>query len=138
VQSSTAVWQGGLEFSMSQDNHEFTIDGAVEHGGHNRGPKPKNLILSALIGCTGMDVVSILNKMKVRDYEFTVRATSESTDTHPKIFKYIKVEYIFKGENLPRAKIERAVDLSESKYCGVSEMLRGKVKLLHEIILKNP
>lgn len=136
--SSTAVWQGGLEFLINQDNHTFTIDGSAEHGGQDRGPKPKNLILSSLIGCTGMDAVSILNKMKVSDFELTVKASAESTEKHPKIFKHIKVEFIFTGKDLPRKKIERAVSLSQEKYCGVSEMLRGKVELSYDIILKNP
>ena len=136
--SSTAVWQGGLEFSISQDNHTFTIDGSAEHGGQNRGPRPKNLILAALMGCTGMDAVSILEKMKVRDYELTVKASAETTEKHPKIFKHIKVEFVFTGEDLPRKKIERAVSLSQEKYCGVSEMLRGKAELSYDIIIRKP
>jgi len=135
---STAVWQGGLEFSVSQDDHEFTIDGSAEFGGRNRGPRPKNLILTALIGCTGMDVVSILEKMKIRDYGLTVTARGEYTEEHPKVFRYIKIEYRFTGEDLPLSKIERAVNLSREKYCGVSEMLRGKMELTYDIILEKP
>jgi putative redox protein len=133
---STAVWQDGLEFSVSQDDHEFTLDGSAEFGGKDRGPRPKTLLLSALIGCTGMDVVSILEKMKVIDYGFTVRASGEYTEEHPKIFRHINVEYIFTGNDLPRNKIERAVSLSQDKYCGVSEMLRGKVELSYDIIIE--
>ncbi len=136
--SSTAVWQGGLEFSVNQDDHEFTIDGSAEFGGRDSGPRPKNLILTALIGCTGMDVVSILEKMKIRDYKLTVRASGEFTEEHPKIFRYIKIEYKFVGEDLPLSKIERAVELSQDKYCGVTEMLRGKMELSFDIILEKP
>ena len=136
--SSTAVWQGGLEFLINQDNHTITIDGSAEHGGHDQGPRPKNLLLTALIGCTGMDAVSILKKMKVRDYELTVKASADTTEKHPKIFRHINVEFIFTGKDLPRDKIERAVSLSQEKYCGVSEMLRGKVELSYDIIMKNP
>lgn len=136
--TSTAVWQGGLEFSIRQDDHKFTIDGSAEHGGQDQGPRPKNLLLTALIGCTGMDAVSILEKMKVKDFELTVKASAETTEKHPKIFKYVKIEFVFTGRDLPRNKIERAVSLSQEKYCGVSEMLRGKVELSYDIIIEEP
>lgn len=136
--TSTAVWQGGLEFSINQDDHEFTIDGSAEHGGQDQGPRPKNLLLTALIGCTGMDAVSILEKMKVKDFELTVKASAETTEKHPKIFKCVKIEFVFTGKDLPRNKIERAVSLSQEKYCGVSEMLSGKVELSYDIIIKEP
>lgn len=134
---SIAVWQGGLEFFIEQDNHTFTIDGSSEFGGRDKGPRPKNLLLTALIGCTGMDVVSILRKMKVEDFALTVSANGEYTEEHPRIFKFINIEYRFKGDNLPEKQIERAVSLSQDRYCGVSAILGKTVDLKHEIVIED-
>jgi putative redox protein len=125
----TAVWQDGLEFSVQQDGHEFTIDGSPEFGGHDRGPRPKNLLLSALAGCTGMDVVSILSKMRIEDYSLKILASGEYTDEHPKVFRTLHIEFVFAGADLPREKLERAVELSQEKYCGVSAMLRHTAEI---------
>ncbi len=125
----TAVWQDGLEFSVLQDGHEFTIDGSPEFGGHDRGPRPKNLLLSALAGCTGMDVVSILSKMRIEDYSLKILASGEYTDEHPKVFRTLHIEFVFTGADLPRGKLERAVELSQEKYCGVSAMLRHTAEI---------
>ncbi len=134
---STAIWQGGLAFSIEQDGHQFMIDGSEEFGGEDQGPSPKNLLLTALVGCTGMDVVSILKKMKVENFTLTVSASGEYTEDHPRVLKFINTEYFFRGNNLPEKKIERAVSLSQDRYCGVSAMLRGSVQLNHKIVIEN-
>lgn len=127
--SIKADWKRGLEFSVLQDGHRLTIDGSPEFGGADLGPRPKNLLLTALACCTGMDVVSILRKMKVEDYRLTVEARGEYTEEHPKVFSELEVEFIFSGHDLPRDKIERAVSLSSERYCGVSAMLRHTVDI---------
>ncbi len=131
-----ATWQNGLEFAVTQDGHRFTIDGSSEFGGHDRGPRPKNLLLSALAGCTGMDVVSILGKMKITDYTLNVEASGEYTEDHPKVFSSLGIRYLFRGDDLPRPKIERAVELSQEKYCGVSAMLRQTAEIDFEIVIQ--
>ena len=86
-------------------------------------------MLSSLAGCTGMDVVSILKKMKVTDYKLGIDVSGEPTNEHPKIYHTITVEYKFKGQNLPESKIKKAINLSETRYCGVSEMLRQAAEI---------
>lgn len=134
---STAMWLGGLAFSVEQDSHKFIIDGSEEFGGKDRGPRPKNLLLTALIGCTGMDVVSILKKMKVENYNLTVIASGEYTEDHPRVFKFINIEYLFRGNKLPEKEIERAVSLSQDRYCGVTAMFRDSFQLNHKIVIEN-
>lgn len=134
---STAMWLGGLAFSVEQDGHQFIIDGSENFGGEDRGPRPKNLLLTALTGCTGMDVVSILKKMKVENYTLTVSASGEYTEDHPRVFKFINIKYFFRGKKLPEKKIERAVSLSQDRYCGVSAMLRSSVQMNHTIVIEN-
>ena len=134
---STTMWLGGLAFSVEQDGHKFIIDGSEEFGGEDRGPRPKNLLLTALIGCTGMDVVSILIKITIENSSLTVSASGEYTEDHPRVFKFIDIEYFFSGNMLPEKKIERAVSLSQDRYCGVSAIFRDSFQVNHKIIIEN-
>jgi putative redox protein len=122
-----------MAFRILQDGHEFTLDSSTDFGGSDSGPRPKGLLLSALMGCSGMDVVSILGKMRVTGFEFEMEASAGTTEEHPVVFSGIRLVYIFRGRDLPREKIERAVRLSQEKYCGVSEMLRKAAPLDWEI-----
>lgn len=130
---SRGVWTGGMAFRMEQDGHEFLLDSTEEFGGRDAGPRPKALLLSGLVGCTGMDVVSILGKMRVDGYALEISAEADTTEDHPVVFSSIRLAYLFRGRNLPREKIERAVALSQEKYCGVSAMLRRAAPLSWEI-----
>ncbi len=123
-QESTITFIKNMTFDVELGGHHFDIDAGAKVGGENNGPSPKGLLLSALGGCTGMDAVSILRKMKVTDYELKIEVSGELTDEHPKIYHTITVEFKFIGNNLPKSKLRKAVELSETKYCGVSEMLR--------------
>lgn len=123
-QKSTVTLIDKMAFDVELSGHHFTIDAGAGVGGENKGPRPKGLMLSALGGCTGMDVVSILRKMKVPQYELSIDVSGELTDEHPKIYHTITVEFKFAGNDLSESKIKKAVELSETKYCGVSEMLR--------------
>jgi putative redox protein len=118
------IWNGDMEFDSELNGHHMTIDANAEVGGHDKGPRPKGLLLTALTGCTGMDVVSILKKMKVDNYEFWLEADADQTSEHPKHYSKIYLAYNFKGQDLPVAKIKKAVKLSEDSYCGVSFMLK--------------
>ena len=128
-------WLGNMSFDTELDGHHFTIDAHSSVGGNDEGPRPKGLLLSALGGCTGMDVVSILKKMKVENYKLVISVSGEQTEEHPKFFHSILVQYRFEGEDLPISKIKKAVELSESRYCGVSAMLRKAATLKNEIYL---
>ena len=132
---STATWKGGLTFEVEQDGHRFIIDGPEEFGGRDLGPRPKNLLLTALITCTGMDVVSILDKMGVHGFSLRLGAEGDLTEEHPRTFSTISVTYSFTGRDLPDEKIEKAVRLSQEKYCGVSAMLSLGAELTYEIIV---
>jgi putative redox protein len=120
----------GMAFSTNINGHNLIIDAAEEHGGTNQGPRPKALLLNALAGCTGMDVVSLLKKMRVEFSDFTIDVTGELTDEHPKIYHTITLNYRIRLANpADKDKMEKAVTLSQDKYCGVSAML-GKASML--------
>ncbi len=116
------VWQEGLRFeAVAPSGHRLLIDSPQ---GENAGPSPMGLLLIALAGCTGMDVISILQKQRqpVRGLEVVVRA--ERADEHPKVYTSFEVIYRVRGEGVDRRAVERAVALSEEKYCSVGAMLR--------------
>jgi putative redox protein len=123
----------GMSFEVEVNGHKFLIDATEKNGGKNQGPRPKSLVLSALGGCTGMDVISILRKMRVEPDYFNVVVSAEATTEHPVYYNKIHIEYQFRGKDLPMEKLEKAVILSQDRYCGVSEMLRRAAELTHEI-----
>ena len=131
--SITTKWLENMSFETEVNGHKIIIDAASEVGGENKGPRPKPLMLSALGGCTGMDVISILRKMKVEPEDFRVIVEGDVTDEHPKHFFKMHVIYQFTGKNLPMDKLQKAVSLSEEKYCGVSATLRKALELTSEI-----
>ncbi len=126
-------WQGDMKFETELDGHKLIIDAAPEVGGTDKGPRPKPLMLVALAGCTGMDVVSILKKMRVELEGLKVWVEAEQTDEHPKHYSSMKVIYEFKGKNLPMDKLEKAVSLSEERYCGVRAVYKKAIPVTHEI-----
>ena len=130
-------WHGGMSFDVELQGHRFTVDAMEEFGGRNRGPRPKPLVLSGLGGCTGMDVVSLLGKMKMPFDGFTVEVEGESREEHPQIFTKITIRYIFTGKQLDREKIDKAIALSLQKYCGVYAMLANSAEITHQVAL-NP
>lgn len=114
--------------------HRVALDAAAEAGGQNQGSRPMELVLVALSGCTGMDVVSILRKMKQEFTEFSITAEGERTPEHPKVYTEITLVYSLKGPALDPAKVARAISLSEEKYCSVSAMLtETKINLTYEV-----
>lgn len=129
------IWKDNMEFDSELNGHHLTLDASAEVGGQDKGPRPKGLLLTALTGCTGMDVVSILRKMKVSDYDFWMEADADQTTEHPKHYAKIYLTYNFKGDNLPIAKIKKAVTLSEESYCGVSFMLKKAAELETKILV---
>jgi putative redox protein len=134
---TTLTWKEDLAFDVEVDGHHFTVDADAQFGGKDRGPKPKPLVLSALAGCTGMDVASLLTKMKMPFDSLTLEVEGELAEEHPKCYTDIVIRYILTGDALDRNKIEKAVNLSVDKYCAVHYMLSKAATLRHEIVL-NP
>jgi putative redox protein len=126
-------WSSELSFASTVNNHRIVMDSDPAFGGKEKGPRPKLLVLSALGGCTGMDVVSILNKMRVTPDSFRVVAEADIAGEHPKVFTKIHLTYEFKGKNLPQEKLKKAVDLSQERYCVVSAMLKKACPFTYEI-----
>ena len=129
-------WIEDMAFETEINGHKLIIDADEPVGGKDRGPRPKPLTLVSLGGCTGMDVVSILNKMRVDFESCRVSVEAELTDEHPKYYKKIHLTYIFKGKDLPMAKLDKAINLSQDRYCGVSAMLRNSAEITYEIIIE--
>ncbi len=126
-------WQGNMAFESDINGHKIVLDAAPDNGGENKGPRPKPLVLLALAGCTGMDVVSILKKMRVELEGLEIKVEGEIADDHPKTFENMKVIYEFKGKDLPLDKLEKALSLSEEKYCGVSATYKKGIPITTEI-----
>ncbi len=126
-------WNGKMSFSTEIDGHNLIVDSSSDVGGENKGPRPKKLLLLALAGCTGMDVISILKKMKVEIFNFSIKVIGNTQEEHPKKYTDISIKYQFKGNNLEYVKIKKAVDLSKDKYCSVIAILKEAVKLNFEI-----
>lgn len=126
-------WTDKVAFEGDMDGHKIVIDATVENGGSDLGYRPKKLMLTALAGCTGIDVIMILNKMKVVPEAFNVIVEADVTEEHPKHYTSMKVIYQFKGKDLPIDKLERAVQLSEEKYCGVTAAYKKAMNIESEI-----
>lgn len=126
-------WEGEMAFEANVSEHRLLFDAKPEVGGNNRGPRPKALLMASLAGCTGMDVVSILKKMKVQPDGLNIVVEGTLAEEHPKAYTALHVIYEFTGDNLPVDKIQRAVELSQDKYCGVSATLKKAVDLTYEI-----
>ncbi len=122
-----------MAFEATVNGHKIMIDAAGEVGGNDRGPRPKPMLLLALGGCTGMDVVSILKKMRVEFDGLNIEVEGELTEEHPKVYHTLTLVYKFKGKGLDMDKLEKAVSLSQERYCGVTAMLNKAARIDHRI-----
>lgn len=128
----TANWTGGLRFEYrSASGHDLVTDVPVEKGGGDTAATPLELLLLGLIGCTGVDVVSILERMKQPLEGLEVAATFERAEEHPRVYTSIHLIYTLKGD-LDEARVKRAIVLSETKYCSASAMLGKTAAITHE------
>ena len=132
--SVTTVFNNKMAFTANVNGHPVVMDTTADDGGDDSGPSPKRLLLASLAGCTGIDVVSLLNKMKVAFSDFSMDVEAHLTDVHPKIYDVVKLTYKIKIEEKDQPKMEKAVNLSKEKYCGVSAMFSTFAKLTTEII----
>lgn len=123
----------GITFIGKTDdtNHWITIDGPDGFGGSNAAMRPKELLLISLAGCTSADVITILQKKRVKFDDYKINITAQSTETHPKVYKSINLEYVFTGNNINEKDVERAIELSQNTYCGVTAMLKKAVEITH-------
>ncbi|NLF51679.1 MAG: OsmC family protein [Leptolinea sp.] len=131
------VWKGRMSFDGSSDSG-FVVPLGTDPGvgGDNDGSRPMELIGIGLAGCTGMDVISILQKKKQKITGFEVQVHAEKASEHPRVFTGIEVEYIITGEDINRAAVERAVELSVTKYCPAQAMLSKAVPITHKITIR--
>jgi putative redox protein len=118
---TTTAWKSGKAFTSHKEGHHIEVDG--------NGFNPKALLLSGLAACSGIDVVLILEKMKVPFADLQIDAETEQTETDPKVFQDIHVTFRIKTDEENRDKVQRAIDLSLEKYCGVAAMLRKNSKI---------
>jgi len=132
----TTKWLSNMAFEADVNGHKIVLDADSSVGGEDRGPRPKPFMLLSLGGCTGIDVISILKKMRVDVDEFNVRVEGELTEEHPKHFVKIHVMYEFTGKDLPMDKLKKAVELSEERYCGVSAVYKKTMEMTSEIVVK--
>jgi putative redox protein len=133
----TATWTGGMRFVYeSATGHGLLTDAPAEAGGGNTAATPIELLILGLIGCTGVDVASILTKMKEPLEGLKVTAETERADEHPKVYTKIHLTYHVKG-SVNVKKLERAIDLSENRYCSASAMLSKTAEISHEYVLEN-
>ena len=127
----------GVTFvGKSDSNHWITMDGPENFGGSNAGIRPKELLLISLAGCTGADVAAILSKKRVSYDGFEIQISAESTETHPKVYTKIHLEFIFFGKDLKEKDLERAIELSQTTYCGVTAILEKSIDITHSFKIK--
>lgn len=118
-----STWKGNMTFDNEIGHHIVPTDTTAPMS-VDKGASPKRLLLASLAGCTGIDVVMLLQKMKVEFTNYEMEVEADLTDEHPKVYSEIRLKYIFYGKDLDRKKVQRAINLSQDKYCGVSSMLK--------------
>ncbi len=131
------IWKQGMSFNATGGNSGLSIPlgTSVESGGLNDGLRPMELLLIGLAGCTGMDVISILQKKRQAVTAFEVRIHGDRATDHPKIFTDITIEFIVTGHGVEAEAVERAVELSSSKYCSAQAMLEKSANIQHHITI---
>jgi putative redox protein len=128
----------GITFAgKANSNHWVMMDGSPNFGGSDAASSPMELVLIALGGCTGGDVASILEKKRVRLDGFEMNISADRSQEFPKVFSKIHIEYIFYGDNIKREDVERAIELSQEKYCSVSHMLKKSAEVTYSYQVKS-
>jgi putative redox protein len=127
--NTTTIWKHGHAFDSFQSNASIEIDAKA-------GFSPKALLLSGLAGCSGIDLVDILEKMRVPFADLKIEAEAEQTEEHPRVFKDIHLNFILRTEEEYRDKIKKAIDLSLEKYCGVAAMLKKNSSIQYIVTIQ--
>ncbi len=134
----SSSWVEGMQMKAKIDEHELIFDALEDKGGSNTGPSPMKVLLASLMGCTIMDVVYILRKMRQDFTSVDVVITNlERADEHPKVYTKIHLVFKIKGNNLKENKVREAVNLSQSKYCSVSAMLASTAAITYDVEIES-
>jgi len=128
--NATVKWVDGLKFTSSANSgHEITMDGPPEHGGTDSAPRPMELVLMGLGGCTGMDAISILRKKKQDVTGFEIKLKGLRAENHPMRYENVELEFVIKGRGVDDAAARRAIELSMEKYCSVKFTLEKETPI---------
>lgn len=128
--ATKVTWKGDMSFEAeTESDHKVWMDMAEKSGGHDKGPRPGELVLVSLAGCTAVDVVIILKKLREQLDDLEVIVNSEKVDKHPRVYKKIEIEFRLKGKNLKEENVEKAIQLSLDKYCSVKTMLEKTAEI---------
>lgn len=130
-------WLENMAFESEINGHKIIVDADPKFGGENKGPRPKPFVLLAMAGCTGMDVASLFKKFKQKVKDLNIRVIGDLTEEHPVQFTKMHVIYEIKGEDLNSKLIEKAVRLSQEKYCGVIATYKKGIEISYEIQINN-
>lgn len=123
-------------FDANVSGHHVMMDAMPAVGGQDKGSRPKELMLAAAAGCTGMDVVSILKKMRVEFNDLNIIVEADVTEEHPKHYNRMHIIYEFTGDHLQEEPLRKAIELSQEKYCGVSYVYKKAMEITYEIRIK--
>ena len=123
---------GMLMVGKSHSGHSITMDGPPEIGGENLGVRPMEMLLLGVAGCTMIDVVSTLKKMRQDLTKCETKVNAERANDHPKVFTDIHIQFVIKGKDLDQNKVEKAITLSAEKYCSASIMLGKTASITHD------
>ena len=123
---------GMLMVGKSHSGHSITMDGPPEIGGENLGVRPMEMLLLGVAGCTMIDVVSTLKKMRQDLTQCETKVNAERANDHPKVFTDIHIQFVIKGKDLDQIKVEKAITLSAEKYCSASIMLGKTASITHD------
>jgi len=136
--SIKTTWQGKMAFASKVGEHVVRTDASEAFGGDNSAASPKAMMMVALAGCTGVDVVTILQKMRVEVSSFDIELQCELTDETPSTYTGMHLVYSFVGKDLDPAKLKKAIELSQEKYCGVSMMYKKIMDISWEMKITEP
>jgi len=126
------TYTGGLQFVGESDSrHAIVMDGEEKFGGRDSGPRPMELLLLGIGGCSGMDVVSILKKKREHVTGVEINVEGKTAEDYPHKYTEIALEYVVKGKNVSGEAVKRAIDLSMDKYCSVKATLEGSAKITY-------
>lgn len=128
-------WTGGMNFTSNYENHTISLSGETDESGKRIAFSPKSLLLSGLSGCSGIDIVEILTKMKVPFTKLEIVTDAEQVDEHPRVFEDINIEFRVDAPAEFEEKVLRAIQLSLEKYCGVAAMLGKGRKIVSSLTL---
>ena len=132
-------WVEGMKFvGAGWSGHEVVMDANTESGGDDCGARPMELLLVGLAGCTGMDVVSLLRKMRVPFTGIELSVSADKSEEHPSVFTAIRLEYVVRGRGVDPEKVKKTIELSQERYCSVSAMLKKACPVEYSFRIEGP